>query len=49
MRTILAVSTAHHPARYSGSPSQIIDALPALLNSVTMIHTIARYYNTSDP
>eukprot|EP00439_Symbiodinium_sp_Y106_P063853 s629_g9.t3 len=33
---------------YSGTPSQIIDTLPALLNSVTMIHTIARYYNTSE-
>lgn len=33
---------------YSGTPAQIIDTLPALLNSVTMIHTIARYYNTSE-
>lgn len=33
---------------YSGTPAQIIETLPALLNSVTMIHTIARYYNTSE-
>ncbi|CAE8668636.1 unnamed protein product, partial [Polarella glacialis] len=33
---------------YSGIPSQIIDTLPALMNSVKMIHTIARYYNTSE-
>lgn len=33
---------------YTGSPTHIIDTLPALLNSVKMIHTIARYYNTSE-
>eukprot|EP00930_Biecheleria_cincta_P100463 TRINITY_DN920_c0_g1_i2.p1 TRINITY_DN920_c0_g1~~TRINITY_DN920_c0_g1_i2.p1 ORF type:complete len:4610 (-),score=1017.36 TRINITY_DN920_c0_g1_i2:106-13935(-) len=33
---------------YSGTPVQIIDTLPALMNSVKMIHTIARYYNTSE-
>eukprot|EP00931_Biecheleriopsis_adriatica_P081370 TRINITY_DN5469_c0_g1_i3.p1 TRINITY_DN5469_c0_g1~~TRINITY_DN5469_c0_g1_i3.p1 ORF type:complete len:4660 (-),score=1275.41 TRINITY_DN5469_c0_g1_i3:88-14067(-) len=33
---------------YSGAPNQIIDTLPALMNSVKMIHTIARYYNTSE-
>jgi dynein heavy chain len=26
----------------------VIDALPALLNSIKMIHTIARYYNTTE-
>ena len=31
---------------YSGTPQTIIDSLPALMNSVKMIHTIARYYNT---
>jgi dynein heavy chain len=33
---------------YTGRPAQIIDTLPALLNSVKMIHTIARYYNTTE-
>ncbi len=28
---------------YIGDPVSIIDALPALLNSLKMIHTIARY------
>jgi dynein heavy chain, axonemal len=32
---------------YAGSAASIVDALPALMNSVKMIHTIARYYNTS--
>ena len=31
---------------YSGTASTIIDTLPALMNSIKMIHTIARYYNT---
>jgi dynein heavy chain len=31
---------------YNDSPSAILDTLPALLNSIKMIHTIARYYNT---
>ena len=31
---------------YTGTPQTIIDSLPALMNSVKMIHTIARYYNT---
>ena len=26
----------------------VIDALPALLNSIKMVHTIARYYNTTE-
>jgi dynein heavy chain len=33
---------------YTGTPSTIIDTLPALMNSIKMIHTIARYYNTSE-
>ncbi|KAL7690391.1 putative AAA+ ATPase domain, dynein heavy chain region D6 P-loop domain-containing protein [Plasmopara halstedii] len=33
---------------YTGTPSSVVDALPALLNSVKMIHTIARYYNTTE-
>jgi dynein heavy chain len=33
---------------YTGTPAQIIDSLPALLNSVKMVHTIARYYNTTE-
>ena len=33
---------------YSGTPQTIIDSLPALMNSVKMIHTIARYYNTTE-
>ncbi len=34
--------------RYSGTPQQISETLPALMNSVKMIHTIARYYNTTE-
>lgn len=33
---------------HSGTPQQIIDTLPALMNAIKMIHTIARFYNTSD-
>lgn len=33
---------------YTGNPETIIDTLPALMNSIKMIHTIARYYNTSE-
>jgi len=33
---------------YSGNPTTIVDALPALMNSIKMIHTIARYYNTRE-
>lgn len=32
----------------NNSIQQIIDTLPALLNAIKMIHTIARFYNTSD-
>jgi len=33
---------------YTGTASSIIDTLPALMNSIKMIHTIARYYNTTE-
>ncbi|POM64778.1 LOW QUALITY PROTEIN: Dynein heavy chain, partial [Phytophthora palmivora] len=33
---------------YNGTPSSIIDTLPALMNSIKMIHSIARYYNTTE-
>jgi dynein heavy chain len=32
---------------YSGTPEEIIETLPALMNAIKMIHTISRYYNTS--
>jgi len=33
---------------YKGTPEQIEEALPALMNTIKMIHTIARFYNTAD-
>lgn len=33
---------------YVGNPETIKDTLPALMNSIKMIHTIARYYNTTE-
>jgi len=33
---------------YEGTPTTIKDTLPALMNSIKMIHTIARYYNTTE-
>ena len=33
---------------YEGTPQSNIENLPSLLNSVKMIHTIARYYNTNE-
>jgi dynein heavy chain len=33
---------------YDGTPESIKDTLPALMNSIKMIHTIARYYNTNE-
>jgi dynein heavy chain len=33
---------------YEGTPSEIIETLPAMMNSLKMIYTIARYYNTTD-
>ena len=33
---------------YSGDPEAIIDALPALMNNVKMMLTIARYYSTQE-
>jgi dynein heavy chain, axonemal len=35
-------------ARVAGTATTIIDTLPALMNSIKMIHTIARYYNTNE-
>jgi len=32
----------------TGTPETILDALPGLLNNIKMMHTIARYYNTSE-
>lgn len=33
---------------YGSSPSAIIDTLPALMNAIKMIHTIARYFSTTE-
>lgn len=33
---------------YNGTPATIQDTLPALMNSIKMIHTIARYFNTTE-
>ena len=33
---------------YGNSPSEIVDHLPALMNSVKMIHTISRYFGTNE-
>ena len=33
---------------YSGSATTIIDTFPALMNSIKMIYTIARYYSSSE-
>ena len=33
---------------YTGTATTIIDTLPALTNSIKMIHTIARYYSTTE-
>lgn len=33
---------------YAGSPSHIVDALPGLMNNLKMMHTISRYYNTTE-
>jgi len=33
---------------YKGDPETIKETLPALMNSIKMIHTIARYYNTNE-
>ena len=32
---------------YEGKPTEIIETLPAMMNSLKMIYTIARYYNTT--
>lgn len=33
---------------HKGTPQAIMDALPALMSSIKMIHTIARYFNTGE-
>lgn len=33
---------------YNWTPSTIINTLPALIKSIKMIHSIARYYNTNE-
>ena len=33
---------------YGNDPAAIIDTLPALINGIKMIHTIARYYGTTE-
>jgi dynein heavy chain len=33
---------------YTSNPTTIKETLPALMNSIKMIHTIARYYNTNE-
>ena len=33
---------------YKESPKHIIETIPALMNSIKMIHTIARYFNTTE-
>lgn len=33
---------------YNETPEVVKETLPALMNSIKMIHTIARYYNTND-
>ncbi|KAL4479549.1 hypothetical protein ABPG72_018535, partial [Tetrahymena utriculariae] len=33
---------------YNGSSQHVIDALPSLMNAIKMVHSIAKYYNTSD-
>jgi dynein heavy chain len=33
---------------YKSPPSTVMDTLPAMMNSIKMIHTIARYYNTEE-
>lgn len=33
---------------YGNDPGDIIDTLPALINGIKMIHTIARYYGTNE-
>ncbi len=33
---------------YKASPSEMIEAVPGLLNAVSMIHSVSRYYNTNE-
>ena len=33
---------------YHGTPSAMIENVPAMINNIKMLHTIARYYGTPD-
>ncbi|CDJ70102.1 hypothetical protein, conserved [Eimeria necatrix] len=33
---------------YSGNPASILESLSALMSAITMIHSISRYYNTTE-
>ena len=33
---------------YIGTPSQVIDGLPSLINNIKMMYAIARYYGTNE-
>ena len=33
---------------YIGTPAQVIDSLPSLINNVKMMHAVARYYGTKE-
>eukprot|EP00937_MAST-01D_sp_MAST-1D-sp2_P003104 g3104.t1 len=33
---------------YKGTPTMIVDTIPAMMNSIKMIHTIARYYSNTE-
>lgn len=33
---------------YTGTPASVMESLPAMVNNIKMIYTLARYYNTSE-
>eukprot|EP00698_Gefionella_okellyi_P008566 TRINITY_DN2129_c0_g2_i1.p1 TRINITY_DN2129_c0_g2~~TRINITY_DN2129_c0_g2_i1.p1 ORF type:complete len:4490 (+),score=1324.74 TRINITY_DN2129_c0_g2_i1:457-13926(+) len=39
---------SHSEELYKGDPLTLLDTLPALLSAIKMMHSIARYYNTSE-